>query len=102
MIESLLTQRVLCPILLVMPSKNQISLYLSKNSPTIIHLRDMIVLNRSVEMSKTITGVLFALVMIAVVVCMDLLFFRNQFWERLMANVGVVLLFIAFYLRFLK
>ena len=53
-------------------------------------------------MSKTITGVLFALIMIVVVVSMDLLFFRNQFWERLMANIGVVLLFIAFYLRFLK
>ena len=62
----------------------------------------MMVLKWRVEMSKTISGVLFALVMIAVIVSMDVLFFRNQFWERLMANVGVVLLFIAFYLRFLK
>jgi hypothetical protein len=28
--------------------------------------------------------------------------FRNRFWERLMVNVGVVLVFWAFYLRFLK
>jgi len=62
----------------------------------------MMVLKWRVEMSKTVSGVLFALVMIAVIVSMDVLFFRNQFWERLMANVGVVLLFIAFYLRFLK
>jgi hypothetical protein len=26
----------------------------------------------------------------------------RQFWERLMVNVGVVLVFWAFYLRFLK
>ncbi len=31
-----------------------------------------------------------------------LLFFRDRFWERLMVNVGIVLVFAAFYLRFLK
>jgi len=40
--------------------------------------------------------------LIAVVVGIDILFFRHQFWERLMANIGIVLLFAAFYLRFLK
>ncbi len=40
--------------------------------------------------------------MAAVVVTVDILFFRNQFWERLMANVGVVLVFVAFYFRFLN
>jgi hypothetical protein len=47
-------------------------------------------------------GVLYVLAMVAVVVGADVLFFRNRFWERLMANVGIVLLFGAFYLRFLK
>ena len=28
--------------------------------------------------------------------------FRNRFWERLMVNVGIVLVFWAFYLRFLQ
>jgi hypothetical protein len=32
----------------------------------------------------------------------DLLFFRHRFLERLLANVGIVLVFAAFYLRFLK
>jgi hypothetical protein len=32
----------------------------------------------------------------------DVLFFRNRFWERLMVNVGIVLVFTGFYLRFLK
>ncbi len=40
--------------------------------------------------------------MIAVVVGVDMLFFRNHFWERLMVNVGIVVVAIAFYLRFLK
>ncbi len=40
--------------------------------------------------------------MIVVVVGIDLLFFGDHFWERLIANVGIVLVFAAFYLRFLK
>jgi hypothetical protein len=39
--------------------------------------------------------------MVAVVVGVDLLFFRHNTWERLAANVGIVLLFGAFYVRFL-
>ena len=39
---------------------------------------------------------------ITVVVGVDVLFFRNRFWERLMVNVGVVLVFAGFYLRFLQ
>jgi hypothetical protein len=46
--------------------------------------------------------VLSIVVMIAVIVSVDLLFFRNLFWERLIANIGIVLVFAAFYLRFLK
>ena len=42
----------------------------------------------------------YVAILIAVVVSIDVLFFRGRFWERLMANVGVVLLFAAFYLRF--
>jgi hypothetical protein len=46
--------------------------------------------------------VLYVLAMVAVVVGVDILFFRHHFWERLIVNVGVVLVFAAFYLRFLK
>ncbi len=53
-------------------------------------------------MTKSMFGVLYSLVMIAVIVGVDLLFFKNRFWERLMANIGIVLVFAAFYLRFLK
>jgi hypothetical protein len=41
------------------------------------------------------------LALVAVVVGLDVLFFRNRFWERLMVNVGIVLVFAAFYSRFL-
>ena len=46
--------------------------------------------------------VLYVLALVVIVVGMDVLFFRNRFWERLIANVGIVLVFWAFYLIFLK
>jgi hypothetical protein len=45
---------------------------------------------------------LYVLALIAVVVGVDVVFFRDLFWERLVANIGIVLVFGAFYLRFLK
>ena len=45
---------------------------------------------------------LYVVLLAAVVVGVDFLFFRNRFWERLMVNMGIVLVFAAFYLRFLK
>ena len=53
-------------------------------------------------MIRNLPVVLYVVVLIAVVVNVDLLFFRNRFWERLMVNIGIVLVFAAFYLRFLK
>ena len=45
---------------------------------------------------------LYLLVMVALVVGVDILFFKHQFWARLAVNVGIVLVFVAFYFRFLK
>lgn len=45
---------------------------------------------------------MIAVAMIATIVTVDALIFRNHFWERLMVNIGIVLVFTAFYLRFLK
>jgi type IV secretory pathway VirB2 component (pilin) len=55
-------------------------------------------------MSNTrILGIaLYVALLIAVVVGVDFLFLRNRFWERLVVNVGIVLAFGAFYLRFLN
>jgi hypothetical protein len=53
-------------------------------------------------MGRQAAVALYVLALIAVVVSVDVLFFRNRFWERLMVNVGIVLVFAAFCLRFLK
>jgi hypothetical protein len=53
-------------------------------------------------MSRQIAVVLYVVAMIAVIVGVDVAFFRNRFWERLMVNIGIVLVFAAFYLSFLK
>ena len=52
-------------------------------------------------MGTRIAVVLYVGAMAAVIVGVDFVFFRNQFWERLIVNIGIVLVFGAFYLRFL-
>ena len=54
------------------------------------------------SVSSKAVGALYAVAMVAVVVGVDLLFFRHQFWERLAVNIGIVLVFAAFYFRFLN
>jgi hypothetical protein len=46
--------------------------------------------------------VLYVLALVAVVVGVDVLFFRHHLLERLIANVGIVLVFAEFYLTVLK
>ena len=53
-------------------------------------------------MGRQAAVALYVFALIAVVVSVDVLFFRNRLWERLIVNVGIVLVFAAFYLRFLK
>jgi hypothetical protein len=53
-------------------------------------------------MGRQTVVVLYVLALAAIVVGVDVLFFRHQFWARLMVNIGIVLVFGAFYLRFLK
>ena len=53
-------------------------------------------------MGRSVTGLLYALAMVAVVVVVDVFFFRHHVWLRLMVNIGIVLVFGAFYLRFLR
>ena len=43
---------------------------------------------------------LYVLAMVAVIVGVDVAFFRHHFVGRLLANIGMVLVFAAFYLRF--
>lgn len=57
---------------------------------------------RRMGVGKSPAIVLYVALMVVIVVVMDLLFFRDRFWERLMVNVGIVLVFAAFYFRFMK
>ena len=65
-------------------------------------LQHRVVRRMLAEMGKQVAVVLYAVAMAAVIVGVDLLFFRNRFWERLTVNIGIVLVFAAFYLRFLR
>jgi hypothetical protein len=56
---------------------------------------------RDTEMGRQITVVLYVVAMAAVIAGVDLVFLRNRFWERLIVNIGIVLVFAAFYWRFL-
>ena len=51
-------------------------------------------------MGRQAVVVLYVLAMVVVVVGVDILFLRHEFWARLLINVGIVLAFGAFYLRF--
>jgi hypothetical protein len=51
-------------------------------------------------MSGSVTVAIYVAAMAAVIVGVDVAFFRGHGWERLMVNVGIVLVFTAFYLRF--
>jgi hypothetical protein len=53
-------------------------------------------------MSRQLAVVFYVLATAAIIVGVDFAFFRNQFWERLAFNIGSVLVFAAFYWRFLR
>ena len=53
-------------------------------------------------MGKAVPAGLYVALMVAAIVAVDLVFFRGRFWERLIVNIGIVLVFAAFYWRFLK
>ena len=52
-------------------------------------------------MGRQVAIVLYVVAMAAVIAGIDFVFFRNRFWERLTVNIGMVLVFAAFYFRFL-
>jgi hypothetical protein len=54
------------------------------------------------DMGRQVALVLYVVAMVAVIVGVDFAFFRHRFWERLAVNIGIVLVFGAFYFRFLR
>jgi len=78
---------------------------LNKSQPSLLLTRHVILelqIRTLAKMGKQVTAVLYVVAMIAVIVGVDFMFFRNRFWERLILNIGIVLAFAAFYLRFLR
>jgi hypothetical protein len=53
-------------------------------------------------MVKRAAAALYVVVMIGLVVGVDVLFLRHLLWERLVVNIGIVLVFAALYMRFLR
>ena len=54
------------------------------------------------EMGRHIAIALYVIAMVVVIIGVDLVFFRNRFWERLAVNIGIVLAFGALYLIFFR
>ena len=54
------------------------------------------------DLGRQIAVAVYVVAMAAVIVGVDFAFFRNRFWERLTVNIGIVLVFAAFYLGFLR
>jgi hypothetical protein len=50
-------------------------------------------------MGKQAALVVYVVAMAALIFAVDFMFFRNQFWERLAVNIGIVLVFGAFLLQ---
>ena len=47
-------------------------------------------------MTRNISAAIYIVVVIILVASIDLFFFRSHFWERLIGNIGIVLVFVAF------
>ena len=54
------------------------------------------------KVPKTTAQIIYVLLMISTVVVIDIAFFKNHTAERLAANIGVILLYVAFYYRYFK
>ena len=53
-------------------------------------------------MVRQIAVVVYVAAMAAVIMGVDLVFLRHRFWERLIVNIGIVLVFATFYVIFLR
>lgn len=53
-------------------------------------------------MGNQTTTILYVVLLAAVIIAVDVLFFTNRIWERLVVNIGIALVFAAFYFRFVK
>jgi len=59
-------------------------------------------MSRGIAMERhfDVAAVLYVVAMVVLIVAVDFLFLKGRFWLRLTVNIGIVLVFAAFYLRF--
>lgn len=53
-------------------------------------------------MSRNVLAIGFGLIMVALIVTLDIVFFRHRTLARLIANVSIVIVFILIYLIFIR
>lgn len=53
-------------------------------------------------MDKNVIQLILVLLMVVTIVAVDIAFFRHHFWQRLITNVAIVLIFIVLDTLFLK
>lgn len=53
-------------------------------------------------MSRHAAVALYVVAMVVIIIGVDFLFLRGRFWERLAVNIGIVVVFAAFYFLFLR
>jgi hypothetical protein len=53
-------------------------------------------------MVRQVPALLYVVAMTAIIVGVDIAFFRDRFLERLAVNIGIILVFAAFYFRFFR
>ena len=53
-------------------------------------------------MGRNAIVAVYVVALVAVVVCVDVLFLKHLFWPRLLVNIGIVVVFAAVYFAFLK
>jgi MFS-type transporter involved in bile tolerance (Atg22 family) len=53
-------------------------------------------------MTRQVILVIYVVAMAAVITGVDFAFLRDRFWLRLIVNIAIVLVFLVFYLRYLR
>ena len=53
-------------------------------------------------MTRQVILVIYVVAMAAIITGVDFAFLRDNFWARLIVNIGIVLVFLAVYVRFLR
>lgn len=53
-------------------------------------------------MARNVYAVILVVVMVALIVAVDVLFLKDHPWLRLISNVGIVVVFLAFFLTLLR